>query len=47
LINRAQRHLNDDHIWSRWSHAFLFQGRRHDGQPWVQAPYRVRPRSSA
>lgn len=34
-INRAQRHLNDDHAWSRWSHAFLFQGRRHDGHHWV------------
>src|SRR6187549_1744168 len=28
-INRAQRHLNEDHAWSRWSHAFVFQGRRH------------------
>src|SRR4029079_10270333 len=35
LINRAQRHLNDDREWSRWSHAFLFQGRRHDGHHWV------------
>jgi hypothetical protein len=35
LINRAQRHLNDDHEWSRWSHAFVFEGRRHDGHHWV------------
>ncbi len=35
LIGRAQRHLNDAHEWSRWSHAFLFQGRRHDGHHWV------------
>ncbi len=35
LISRAQRHLNDAHDWSRWSHAFLFQGRRHDGHHWV------------
>lgn len=35
LISRAQRHLNDAHEWSRWSHAFLFQGRRHDGHHWV------------
>ncbi len=35
LISRAQRHLDDQHEWSRWSHAFLFQGRRHDGHHWV------------
>lgn len=35
LIGRAQRHLDDDHEWSRWSHAFLFQGRRHDGHHWL------------
>lgn len=35
MINRAQRHLNDDHSWSRWSHAFIFQGRRHGGHHWV------------
>lgn len=34
-INRAQRHLDADGAWSRWSHAFLFQGRRHDGHHWV------------
>jgi hypothetical protein len=35
LISRAQRHLDDQHEWSRWSHAFLFQGRRRDGHHWV------------
>lgn len=35
IISRAQRHLNDAREWSRWSHAFLFQGRRHDGHHWV------------
>ena len=35
LISRAQRHLDEQHEWSRWSHAFLFQGRRHDGHHWV------------
>jgi hypothetical protein len=35
VINRAQRHLNDSKEWSRWSHAFVFQGRRHDGHHWV------------
>ncbi len=35
LIMRAQRHLNQEHEWSRWSHAFLLQGRRHDGHHWV------------
>jgi len=35
LIGRAQRHLNPEHEWSRWSHAFLFQGRRQDGHHWV------------
>lgn len=35
LISRAQRHLNPDRAWSRWSHAFLLQGRRHDGHHWV------------
>ena len=35
LISRAQRHLNQEHEWSRWSHAFLLQGRRHDGHHWV------------
>jgi hypothetical protein len=35
LIGRAQRHLNADGMWSSWSHAFLFQGKRRDGQHWV------------
>jgi hypothetical protein len=35
LIGRAQRHLNADHEWSAWSHAFLFQGTRADGHHWV------------
>jgi hypothetical protein len=35
LINRAQRHIDDAHAWSRWSHAFVFQGRRLDGHHWV------------
>lgn len=35
LISRAQRHLDDRNEWSRWSHAFLLQGRRHDGHHWV------------
>ncbi|MBI5769110.1 MAG: hypothetical protein HZA93_15055 [Verrucomicrobia bacterium] len=35
MINRAQRHLDEDHVWSRWSHAFLFEGRRADGHHWV------------
>lgn len=35
MIMRAQRHLNDESAWSRWSHAFLLQGRRLDGHHWV------------
>lgn len=35
LIARAQRHLDENREWSRWSHAFLFQGRRRDGHHWV------------
>jgi len=35
MIGRAQRHLDEDREWSRWSHAILFQGRRHDGHHWV------------
>lgn len=35
MIRRAQRHLNEAREWSRWSHAFLFQGRRHDGHHWI------------
>lgn len=39
LINRtigyAQRHMDADYRPSRWSHAFLFQGRRSDGRHWI------------
>ncbi len=35
LISRAQRHLAEDRAWSCWTHAFLFQGKRHDGHHWV------------
>ena len=35
MIGRAQRHLSEEREWSRWSHAFLFQGRRPDGHHWV------------
>lgn len=34
-IRRAQRKLRHDRSWSRWAHAFLFQGRRHDGHHWL------------
>ncbi len=34
-ICQAQRHLNAEKRWGSWSHAFLFQGRRPDGQHWV------------
>jgi len=34
-IRRAQRFLRPDRRWSDWSHAFLFEGRRIDGQHWV------------
>jgi hypothetical protein len=34
-ICRAERHLDADHRWSVWSHAFLFQGERADGHHWV------------
>jgi hypothetical protein len=35
VIAKAQRHLDAERNWSRWSHAFLLQGRRADGQHWV------------
>ncbi|HEY7088722.1 MAG TPA: hypothetical protein VH518_11575, partial [Tepidisphaeraceae bacterium] len=39
LINkalaRAQRHLDPEKEWGHWSHAFLFQGVRHDKHQWV------------
>ena len=34
-IRAAQRHLHAERRWSDWSHAFLFEGRRIDGQHWV------------
>jgi hypothetical protein len=34
-IRRAQRHLDAAGQWGVWSHAFLFEGRRVDGQHWV------------
>ncbi len=34
-IRAAQRHLDAAGRWSDWSHAFLFEGRRADGQHWV------------
>jgi hypothetical protein len=34
-IGRAQRHVDDNKVWSRWGHAFLFQGRRQDQCQWV------------
>jgi hypothetical protein len=34
-IGRAQRHVDADKTWSRWAHAFLFQGIRHDKHHWV------------
>lgn len=35
VIRRAQRHLNDDARWGTWSHAFLCEGERADGQQWI------------
>lgn len=34
-IRRAQRHVDPQKQTSRWSHAFLFEGRRADGHHWV------------
>ena len=34
-IRLAQRHLHAERRWSDWSHAFLFEGKRVDGQHWV------------
>ena len=34
-ITRAERHLDAEERWGQWSHAFFFQGRRHDGHHWV------------
>ena len=35
VICRAERHLDRQEKWSAWSHAFLFQGQRADGQHWI------------
>ncbi|HTI70808.1 MAG TPA: hypothetical protein VMF06_12640 [Candidatus Limnocylindria bacterium] len=35
IIGRAQKQLTDESSRSVWSHAFLCQGRRHDGHHWV------------
>ncbi len=35
LIKRLQRGLDEERQSSLWSHAFLFQGTRHDGHHWV------------
>lgn len=35
VICRAQRHLDPAEKWGAWSHAFIFQGPRADGQHWV------------
>jgi hypothetical protein len=34
-IRRAERHLHPTAQWGRWSHAFVFQGQRVDGQHWL------------
>jgi hypothetical protein len=34
-ISRAQRHLDAAKKWSDWSHTFIFEGRRIDGEHWV------------
>src|SRR4051794_3123084 len=34
-IARAQRHVDEEKTWGKWSHAFLFQGVRHDKHHWV------------
>jgi hypothetical protein len=35
IICRAERHLDDEKRTGSWSHAFLFQGTRHDGHHWI------------
>jgi hypothetical protein len=35
VICHAQRHLDDQRRPGSWSHAFLFQGTRHDGHHWI------------
>jgi hypothetical protein len=34
-LSRAQRHVDPMKHWSQWAHAFIFQGKRHDGQHWI------------
>jgi hypothetical protein len=34
-ICRAERHVHRKEKWGAWSHAFLFQGERHDGHQWI------------
>src|SRR6266478_9592719 len=34
-ICRAERHVHGRKKWGAWSHAFLFEGERHDGHHWV------------
>ena len=34
-ITRAERHLDAEGRWGGWSHAFIFEGPRADGQHWV------------
>jgi len=34
-VARAQRHLDKDGKWGCWSHAFIFEGVRVDGQHWI------------
>lgn len=34
-IRRAERHVDENKQWSKWSHALFFQGRRLDGHHWV------------
>jgi len=35
VIQRAERHLDEDGEWSLWSHALIFEGERWDGHHWV------------
>ncbi len=34
-ICRAERHIHGKKKWGAWSHAFLFEGERHDSHHWV------------
>lgn len=35
VITRAERHLDEAGQWGSWSHAFVFEGVRLDGQQWL------------